>query len=608
MMSILPVAVAAEELPGEAASQEPETVESVSGYKELSKVLAPEEEDSFGSIPKRLIVDKILTGDNTLGASRVYYNTQDHETILEFDTREETSSAYRTACSRWGEENCFVDEVVSFDQIGMSTDSTQPPSPSRCKSWGSRYMKMNQLKTQAAYYGYTKQVTVAVIDSGVSRVNPLFAEGRLLEGGWNFRTGSPNIIDDVGHGSHVAGIIADATPANVKLLVLKVTDSQGRASLYVIKNALRYAIKKRVQVINLSLGVTGKKAAKYTYLDKIIKKAYNLKIPICVSAGNNGMDVKYSYPANRKIPLTVSAINSNGRRGSYIDVDSQKKFYYSNYGSSIDFAAPGTDILSAGPGTDYWTLYRMTGTSMAVPHISAAVAYLKMRNPGMSCKMVENQLKGMSKDLGTKGKDKYFGWGCPIMGNFFTGKTRKSEKSKIGRTSISHLVNTEKGIKISWKKAGKADSYKIYRRSGKGKYKLLAKVSSGLTSYVDQNTSSGRKYIYTVKAFGKNGSGEKSTAKEIIRLETISNIRVKLISKCRLSLSWKKIKGVSGYEIRYSASKAMKAKKTVTAKKTKKQIADLRGRYCFYQIRACRKAGGKSYYSAWSGINKARLR
>lgn len=556
---------------------------------------------------KRLIINDQVEAD-VYGARSVYYNTKDKETILEFETEEETRLAYKKACERYGEPNCYVDEIFYAGDVLKSTDTASAPGPAACWSWGNKYMKMNYLRTQAGYYGYHKKITVAVIDSGVDKSNSLFGGGRISGQSWNFFNGNKNISDAIGHGSHVSGIIADATPSNVKILMLKVTDSKGRGSLYAIKSALRYAVSRKVQVINMSMGVTGKKAAKINYLNDIIRTAYYKGIPVCAAAGNEGTSVKASYPANTKLPITIAAINTDGSRGSYIDSKTGKKLYYSNYGSTVDFAAPGTDIISAGKGGSY---YYMTGTSMAAPHVTAAIAYIKMLKPNLSVAGVEKQLKAMSVDLGPKGKDKYFGWGCPSLGNLFRkGIMYKNDtvRSVVGRPVISRLKNEKKGVKITWKKVKKAEQYKIYRKTSNGKYKRIATVASKNLSCTDRKVSEGKTYTYIVKAFRYGISGKKSAEKKIVCVKTVANLTAGKKSRTKLTLKWKKKKKISGYQIRYSASRSMKKGKVITVKSNKKQIVKLKCKYCYYQVRAYKKTGGKTYYSAWSAMNRLRMR
>lgn len=106
-----------------------------------------------------------------------------------------------------------------------------------------------------------------------------------------------------------------------------------------IKTALQYAIAKKSDVINLSMGFIDANADLYNYLDSTIDKAYEKGIPISCAAGNQetgGIDVRYCYPANYSKTIAVSAIDSSGRLANY-----------SNRGNGIDFAAPGTGIISA---------------------------------------------------------------------------------------------------------------------------------------------------------------------------------------------------------------------------------------------------------------------
>jgi hypothetical protein len=151
-----------------------------------------------------------------------------------------------------------------------------------------------------------------------------------------------NINDNNGHGTHVAGIIADLTPANVDFLVLKIADSEGSSSSLVMNLAVNYAISEKVDVMNISYGFLSKSANRFTFLDKAINRAYKEGIPVVTAAGNlaadvTGRDVKNCYPACNSQTIAVSALDRD-----------LKLAYYSYYGSEIDFTAPGTQIVAAG--------------------------------------------------------------------------------------------------------------------------------------------------------------------------------------------------------------------------------------------------------------------
>lgn len=553
---------------------------------------------------KRIIIDSLIEND-TLGAAHVFYNTLDHETILEFDTDQETREAYDAARRIYGQSHCFVDQVLYLNDDANDDSVANVSASGRFYSWGTRYMGMDQLKATAAAYGYNRQVKVAVIDSGVYRSHPMFAGGRIHEQSWNFIVGSPDYSDLCSHGSHVSGIIADATPANVKIVMLKVTNKKGVGSLYVIKNALRYAVNRKVDVINMSMGVTDKNAPYMIYLNDVIEKAWYKGIPVCCSSGNDGINVSYTYPANQGKTITVGAINSDGSRGN--DVKNGIRYFYSNYGKKVDFAAPGTNIISAGMGLYY--VYK-TGTSMSAPHITAAVAYLKMMEPDISVTNIRKQLKSMCKDLGPKGKDRYYGWGCPMMKDLFVkGITYKgATPPAVGQVKLTSLKNRKQGVRIAWKKEKKADKYKVYRKTAKGKYKNIAVLSKSRGSYLDKKAKQGKKYVYKVKAVHAGIGGKFSVEKSIVRLKTVTDIKSARKSKTSILLKWKKMKGVKEYQVRYSAKPSMKKNNMIIVNKTRKKITGLKGKYIYCQIRARKTTGGISCYSSWSAREKIKLR
>ena len=234
---------------------------------------------------KRLIVETSELQED-YGAEDIYYNTELGETILQFETEEETKAAFEALCEQYGEEKCYPDQVYYVDDI-LTDDAAL--SSGACYSWGVAYMGMNTLKAQAE--GKYGAVTVAILDTGIDKSNFMFQSRNISSKSYNFIDNNKNVTDNHGHGTHVAGIIADATPSNVRFLILKISNSSGYSSLLTIKTALQYAVNQNVSVVNMSLGFVAANAMSVTYLNSLINKAYRKGIAICTAAGNNGEDV-----------------------------------------------------------------------------------------------------------------------------------------------------------------------------------------------------------------------------------------------------------------------------------------------------------------------------
>ena len=549
---------------------------------------------------KRIIVESDEVED-TCGASRVLVNKADNETILQYDTEEDTEAAFEKLKKTYGQSQCYLDKVVSVEQAAMGLPLSQEISDGVDNySWGNDYMGMNRLKKEAATCGYTRKVTVAIVDTGINTSNKMFKGRTISSQSYNFFNGNKNVKDVFGHGTHVSGIIVDATPANVNLLVLRVADNKGQSSMLTIKIALQYAIAKRSDVINLSMGFIDANADVYNYLDTTIDKAYERGIPISCAAGNQesgGINVKYCYPANYSKTIAVSAIDS-----------SQQLAYYSNRGNGIDFTAPGTGIISADyKGTS--TLRMMSGTSMAAPHITAAIAYLKMMQPDLSVKGVYRELKLYCKDLGKKGKDSEYGWGCPILTNLFKRGITNKKYIVILKPKLSSVSNKGSGIKLIWKKATGAASYYVYRKTNNGRWKKRAVLDASASSYIDRNVKQGQKYTYKVRAYNSGIFGSFSSAKKAYRLKTLTNISVKRASGRRAVVSWKKKTYATAYQVKYATNPYFKKGKKVSADKKKSQLKTKKlkkGTY-YFQIRYCYKKDGVKTWSAWSKVKKIRI-
>jgi subtilisin family serine protease len=207
-------------------------------------------------------------------------------------------------------------------------------------------------------------------------------------------------VDETGHGTHVAGIAA-AKDNNIgtvgvapgaKILALDVCTKNDDCAFNGILGALDYVLGlwHVIDVVNISLGSEGEKDVLSVYKD-VIDRLAKLGVPVVVAAGNDNMDVRVRAPAGIPSAITVSAItDSDGKCGgigsAVNDSVSVRGFdipfsnlddsiaSYSNYGSDIDIAAPGTNIRSTWIGGGYQTI---TGTSMAAPHVAGAIALYK---------------------------------------------------------------------------------------------------------------------------------------------------------------------------------------------------------------------------------------
>lgn len=246
-----------------------------------------------------------------------------------------------------------------------------PDDPLYTRQWNLRAMNAD-----AGWWG-TEQgagVIVAVIDTGVAKVEDL--AGTTVLPGASFVPGTRDATDDNGHGTHVAGTIAQTTnnglgvagvAPRASILPVKVLAATGGGTSEQVAAGIDWAVDNGAQVINLSLGGSAYSAV----VHNAARKARAAGVLVVAAAGNDGR-LGPSYPGALSEVIGVSAVGPDGELAPY-----------SNWGLGVDIAAPGGDKRKADGGIVQDTIdpsghaYReLQGTSMATPHVSGALAAL----------------------------------------------------------------------------------------------------------------------------------------------------------------------------------------------------------------------------------------
>lgn len=189
-------------------------------------------------------------------------------------------------------------------------------------------------------------------------------------------------MDDNGHGTHVAGIIAMSNNGlggvgiayGAKIMAIKAGQSTGTFSSADIVEAIEYAVCMGADVINMSFGGTGRSAL----VEDALESAFSTCV-LVASAGNDGVPTTDApddfirkediYPAGYRYVLGVMASDENGKLADFSNWD-----YYANRNAEYELIAPGTAVYSTLPGNRYAS---WNGTSMAAPCVSAAAAVLR---------------------------------------------------------------------------------------------------------------------------------------------------------------------------------------------------------------------------------------
>ena len=378
---------------------------------------------------------------------------------------------------RWpGVDYVQQDTTVAID--GQITD------------WGVEKVKAPVMHT----HGVTgKGVKIAILDTGVDLKHP---DLRVVGGACVLSYCPNSYQDDNGHGTHVAGIIAAkdndigtvGVAPDASIYAVKVLDRYGEGNVSDILSGIEWAMKHRVDIINLSLAAPEDAPA----LKAAIRKAYESGILVVAAAGNNGYangtGDTVEYPAKYDSAIAVSAVNKENVR-----------LPYSATGPAIEVAAPGEGVYSTVPVAldgdgrrDGYT--HMSGTSMAAPFVTGVLALYKQQYPERTNIELRQMLRDRALDLGTPGRDPWYGYGL------VRAVSNQPPELKV------KLLSVKKGeVAFSVTLSGSAvKGYRVYRN---GKQIETLQTAGTYTDYVVKGT-----YQYEFASIRNDGAESALTA------------------------------------------------------------------------------------------------
>ena len=278
-----------------------------------------------------------------------------------------------------------------------------------------------RVQTEAAWAKGTGEGSlVAVLDTGISQ-GGFDLDCRAFVSPYNAITQTAGLSaadDDNGHGTHVAGTVAQCTDnlegvagvaRDADLMPVKVLDADGNGNTSWVARGVEWAKDHGADVINMSLSCD---FCSSLMLSEAIETAEDAGVVVVGAAGNSSLGL-VGFPASHPDVIAVSALD-------YAD----DLTWYSNYGSALSVSAPGGDLSADLNGDTLadgvlqetfvggtFGYYFFEGTSMASPHVAGAAAILKSVAPGAQPGQIREALEETALDLGPPGFDDTFGHG-----------------------------------------------------------------------------------------------------------------------------------------------------------------------------------------------------
>lgn len=283
---------------------------------------------------------------------------------------------------------------LKSNNCGETTPSLIGPNdPCYSKQWNLHKIGVEGAWNQTKGSG----ITVAVIDTGVTQVRDL-QQTKFVKG-YDFVNDREQATDDHGHGTHVAGTVAQSTNNNygvagiayeANIMPLKVLSAYGGGTVADIAEAIKFAADKGADVINMSLGGSGESQL----MKQAVEYAHRKGVTIIAAAGNENANGA-GYPARYPHVIGVSALGPDGEKAPY-----------SNFGAGVDISAPGgseagTILQETIDENGEGVFLGLQGTSMASPHVAGVAALIKasgIKEPDEILKVLKQSARVIQDD------------------------------------------------------------------------------------------------------------------------------------------------------------------------------------------------------------------
>lgn len=302
-------------------------------------------------------------------------NGYDDLWVLQFISSSEAEYAFEYYSTRAGVEYVEADKTVTLS-VSSEVNAMSNHSEDEYLSWGPTHIGFDVFNANLIENS-TKvtETIIGVVDTGVDPNHP-YLDGRVIPTKINTSSSGNrnNSMDDNGHGTQVAGVIADCTADGIYIRPYKVLNNRGQGSVITVAAGINCAVKDGVDVINVSIGFEEDSEV----LRAAIQNAEENDIIVVGSAGNDGSDTVY-YPSSYSGVIKVSAINSSNVITNF-----------STFGNDIDFAAPGIDITTTTLNNGYTVV---KGTSYAAPFVASVAAAIISLHPDASAEDVKDIMK-----------------------------------------------------------------------------------------------------------------------------------------------------------------------------------------------------------------------